>query len=560
MILGTRIPHIETSDNPERIFAPDLSDLIPPDRLADAEKAASRVATAVRNGEIIAIETDHDVDGVTSHAIIRVALELVLGVPKENILSFVGHRMNEGYGLSEALKQRILTHSPRPSLVITADNGSTDEPRIADLKRLGIDVIVTDHHQIPETGIPESAYAVINPTRQDCAYPDKTIAGCHVAWLLMCMTVKHFGHASKVLVPVLDYVALGTVADCVSLAGVQNRILVRAGLARINAMKKPCWRVMAEALGKKELTEQDLAFFIGPHLNAHGRLNDAMAGVRFLLSRTDDEAKHYFGILAEANRERKQIQTNLTQTAIHLARETLSQTPKTGGLALYLPEGHAGVHGIVASRIVEQFGLPTVCLSPSFSNPEHVTGSARQIEGFDVHEALKHIHERHPDLLIKFGGHKGAGGLTIHKDSVRQFVTAWNDAAQDQINAKSLQIGPRVYYDCKWDTPSLLAYKAIRKMIYPFGRGFEEPVFRGTFEVVSCRHVGAEKNHLAMILKPVSSDENELPQHFNAIWFNADSGQTKTIEEGERKSFLYQVSENHFNGKVLLQLIIKWAF
>ncbi|MEC9483526.1 MAG: DHH family phosphoesterase, partial [Halomonas sp.] len=207
------------------LVTPGLRHLAHPEKLKDARRAAERIARAVTEGEHIGILTDYDVDGITSHVVILRTLNELFGVPVQKLHSLIGHRINDGYGISLPLVERTLALKPRPSLVITADCGSSDEPRIARLREAGIEVIVTDHHALPLEGPPASAYATVNPTRSDCAFPDRTIAGCMVAWLVMSLTravLIEFGALSPStpkLSPWLSYVALGTVADCVSLGG-----------------------------------------------------------------------------------------------------------------------------------------------------------------------------------------------------------------------------------------------------------------------------------------------------------------------------------------------------
>ncbi|OBX34623.1 single-stranded-DNA-specific exonuclease RecJ [Halomonas elongata] len=238
------------------LVAPSLRYLAHPERLQDGRRAAERIARAVTEGEHIGILTDYDVDGITSHVVIRRTLNELFGIPENRLHSLIGHRIHDGYGISLPLVERTLSLSPRPSLVITADCGSSDEPRIARLREAGIDVVVSDHHALPTEGPPASAFATVNPTRDDCTYPDPTIAGCMVAWLVMSLTrsvLIEWGvlePATPKLSPWLSYVALGTVADCVSLGGsAANRAVVAHGLTLINRMEAACWRTMAQRLG-----------------------------------------------------------------------------------------------------------------------------------------------------------------------------------------------------------------------------------------------------------------------------------------------------------------------
>ena len=235
-LLASRLPGYQGELTP--LVAPSLRYLAHPEKLADGRRAAERIAQAVTEGESIGILTDYDVDGITSHVVIRRTLVELFGVPEARLHSLIGHRIHDGYGISLPLVERTLSLTPRPTLVITADCGSSDEPRIARLKEAGIDVVVSDHHALAIEGPPASAYACVNPTRSDCAYPDKTIAGCMVAWLVMSLArsvLIEWGalpDATPKLSPWLSYVALGTVADVVPLDH-NNRIFVEQGLRRI---------------------------------------------------------------------------------------------------------------------------------------------------------------------------------------------------------------------------------------------------------------------------------------------------------------------------------------
>ncbi len=268
-------------------------------------------------GEHIGILTDYDVDGITSHVVIRRTLNELFGIPENRLHSLIGHRIHDGYGISLPLVERTLSLSPRPSLVITADCGSSDEPRIARLSEAGIDVVVSDHHALPTEGPPASAFATVNPTRDDCTYPDPTIAGCMVAWLVMSLTrsvLIEWGvlePATPKLSPWLSYVALGTVADCVSLGGsVANRAVVAHGLTLINRMEAACWRTMAQRLGADSVPfdAETLAFQMGPRINARSRLDDPYAALHFMLAVDDATAAGHLETLDQDNQSRKSIE------------------------------------------------------------------------------------------------------------------------------------------------------------------------------------------------------------------------------------------------------------
>lgn len=534
--------------------SPALSDLDPPDGLPDIEKAANRLAMAVITGEVIGLSTDVDVDGVTSHAVLWSALVNHFGHPAAKVRSYAGHRLQEGYGLSAPLAQRILADTPRPDLVVTADNGSSDEPRIRLLKEAGIDVIVSDHHELPVEGPPPSAYAVVSPMRADSAYPDPLIAGCMVAWLLCAATravlieAGHLPPDARSLADLLPFVSLGTVADCVSLARSRNnRAVVRYGLKHINAGTRPCWRAIRPLLGDagKPLTAESLAFGIGPRINARGRLSEPLAGVKFLLSTTYEEAAEWAAVLERENEERKEIERTLKEAAVTVADDLVAQGRRS--LVVWLPDGHSGVHGIVASRVVERHGRPTVLLSPKFGSDELVSGSARSIDGFHMRDALQHVADEYPDLFVAFGGHAGAAGMTLHRADIGRFAEAFEEAAAAQLGARAL--GPVLWTDgaLRPEEISLDLVDALAALD-PYGRECDAPVFEGEFEVLSVRPIG-NGTHLKLLLRA-----GDRP--CRAVWFQAveDASQPIPLVPGQRFSAAFSISDNVFQGSRDLQL------
>lgn len=464
------------------MLGPKLSWLDHPSSMQDMAKASKRLADAIINKEVIGLETDHDCDGQTSHAVLHYVLIKHFKHPENLIRSYIGHRLTEGYGLSEKVAKRILQDNPRPSLIITADNGSADELRIAQLAAEKIDVIVTDHHQLPLSGPPASAFACLNPTRDDCAYADPYIAGCMVAWLLMAATRTELitrgylpAEAPK-LTDVLDFVAVGTVADCVSMARSQNnRAVVTYGLKLINAGVKPCWRALKPLIKSPAFTAEDLGFKVGPLLNSDGRLASAFGSVSFLLAQDDLEAQEWVAYLQEQNQNRKKIQDNVTKQGMKLAAEQ-TQSGKYS-LCIYLLDGHAGVHGVSASRIKESFGRPTVFLAPKHGEDNLITGSIRGINNFHVGNAIQWIIQNNPGLLLAGGGHAGAGGVTLEKNNCTQFAEQFEFAAQHQLT--SADLGPVIWTDGLLQ-PEWLQAETLQllEQLEPFGREFEAPVFQ----------------------------------------------------------------------------------
>ncbi|NWO56540.1 single-stranded-DNA-specific exonuclease RecJ [Chromohalobacter israelensis] len=537
---------------------PSLRYLTHPERLQDARRAAERIAQAVAEGEHIGILTDYDVDGITSHVVILRTLNELFGVPLHKLHSLIGHRIFDGYGISLPLVERTLALSPRPSLVITADCGSSDEPRIARLREAGLDVVVTDHHALPAAGPPASAYATVNPTRTDCDYPDPTIAGCMVAWLTMSLTrsvLIEQGVASPStpkLSPWLSYVALGTVADCVSLGGSPaNRAVVSHGLTLINRMEAACWRVMAERLGTDSVPfdAETLAFQMGPRINARSRLDDPYAALHFMLAADDATARRHLEVLDTDNQSRKAIESDMVERARSLALEALAEG--ASAIVVFLEDGHAGVQGIVASRLVQAFGRPTLVLTPAAA-AGMLTGSGRSIEGLHLRDALQRAHELAPEALPRFGGHRGAAGVGVPRERLAAFRDAFLTAVEEQLGGRDLF--PYVLTDGALE-PAQLSLASVDELarLAPYGREFDAPLFEGEFRIEQLRAVGADGNHLMLELSmgPVSH---------RAIWFRAlTPGEVPAFGPGDRLHCAYKLARNRWKGRESLQLMIEHA-
>lgn len=538
-----------------QMLAPKLSCLEHPLTMRDMHKASCRVADAIINKQIIGIETDHDCDGQTSHAVLFYNLVHKFKHPESLLRSYIGHRLTEGYGLSAKVAERILQDNPQPNLIITADNGSADEPRIAQLVAAGIEVIVTDHHQLPIAGPPKSAFACLNPTREDCEYTDPYIAGCMVAWLLMAATRlelikrKYLPADTEKLTDSLDFVAVGTVADCVSMARSQNnRAIVTYGLKLINAGIKPCWQAI-KPLVNGQITAEDLGFKVGPLLNSDGRLASAFGSVSFLLAPDLAAAQQWTTYLQEQNQLRKDIQNAVTKQGMLLAAE--QALAGRYGLCIFLADGHAGVHGISASRIKDSFGRPTVFLAPKQGEENLFTGSIRGIAGFDVGAAIQWLIKHNPDLLIAGGGHAGAGGVTLMKNNYPVFYEQFELAVRQQLVATDL--GPVIWTDgvlpMQWLNLGILETIA---QLEPFGREFEAPVFQLDAVLENIRAIG-DGTHARVELTVGA-------QRLNGVWFGfrQHSQAPMPVAAGDRVSCAFMLKGNDFGGIKRCEIQVVW--
>ncbi|WP_339118154.1 DHH family phosphoesterase [Halomonas sp. BMC6] len=555
-LLASRLPGYTGELAP--LVSPSLRYLVHPEKLADGRRAAERIAQAVAEGESIGILTDYDVDGITSHVVIRRTLVELFGVPEHKLHSLIGHRIHDGYGISLPLVERTLSLKPLPTLVITADCGSSDEPRIARLKAAGIDVVVSDHHALPLEGPPPSAYACVNPTRSDCHYPDKTIAGCMVAWLLMSLArgvLVEWGvlpEATPKLSPWLSYVALGTVADCVSLGGSPaNRAVVSHGLTLINRMDAACWRAMAARLGADSVpfNAETLAFQMGPRINARSRLDDPYAALHFMLAESDGVANRQLEVLDQDNQSRKAIEADMAEEARALAAPALEANEPA--VVVLLEDGHPGVQGIVASRLVQAYGRPAVVLTRAAA-PNMLTGSGRSIEGLHLRDALQRTFELAPESLPRFGGHSGAAGVGVPREQLYTFKTAFLQAVSEQLGDTPLY--PRLWTDGELSTAQLsLATLEEIETLGPYGREFDPPLFEGRFIVEALRPVGAEGSHLMMELSMGAVTRK-------AIWFRAlTPGELPSFSVGDTLHCAYKLNRNRWRGRESLQLMVEHA-
>lgn len=558
-ILAGRLDELQGSLS--SLVEPSLKHLVAPQLLKDSDLACQRLLTAIQGQERIGILTDYDVDGITSHVVIYRAFTEYFGVPAGRLSSLIGHRMKDGYGVSDALVNRILDQKPWPDVIITADCGSSDEPRIARLKAAGIDVLVTDHHALPKEGPPPSALAVVNPTRQDCGYPDPTLAGCAVAWLLMSELRNQLLQAGMLspetpkLSDLLPFVALGTVADCVSLGGsAANRAFVTSGLKLMNASTAPCWQAFRRLQGErfKSFTASTLGFQLGPRINARSRMADPYAALHYLLADNLAAASRQLELLDSDNQDRRFVESEMTRAALVSAQLQVDKDFQS--LVAYVEEGHSGVQGIVASRLVEKYGRPAVVATPG-REAGQLSASARSVPGVHIRNALQRVDDLHPGLLVRFGGHQGAAGLTLWADKMPSFQKAFEQAVLLQLEGRRLE--PGIYTDGELPSELLnLETQQLLDNLEPFGREFEAPLFEGSFRVEGLRVIGADQTHLLLEVAPL-----DISVLYKAIWFRAlpEQGAPLPVEVGQQVRLAYKLEANHFRNQTSLQLHVSQA-
>jgi single-stranded-DNA-specific exonuclease len=440
-------------------------------------KAVERLARACKDGETVLIHGDYDVDGICSTTIMTRALREFGANP----VPFIPRRIEDGYDLSQAGVRAALEH--HATVVVTCDCGTSAREPVAELCQAGIDVIVTDHH-LPGEALPD-CLAVLNPRQHGCEYPDKDLAAVGVAFKLALALAKHLGRNDAFIWGMLDLVALATVADVAPLRG-ENRILVRYGLRMLGSTRNIGLRSMIRAAGMqgKLLTAGRVGFILAPRLNAAGRVGHAMRGVQLLMSDNEHEANTIARELEELNARRQE----LDHETLDQAREMLEglDPAKTYGIVLASENWHPGVIGIVASRIVEEYGRPTVLIA---LEGEYGKGSGRAIHALDLHGALAKC----SDLLIRFGGHRAAAGITIARERVEEFAIRFNEVARASLTPEDLIPEVRIDLEVAIDGANEDLERLLRHF-EPFGMGNPAPVLvaRGVHLVAPPKLIGRD--------------------------------------------------------------------
>jgi single-stranded-DNA-specific exonuclease len=538
------------------LVSPKLSAIADPGAIPSMDRAVERIVRAILQHERIALACDHDMDGTASAAVLWSALVDFFGVEPDRITVVTSHRLTEGYGISEPVVSRI--ESFGATLVISADKGSSDEPRIATLAASGIDVVVTDHHVIPQAGPPQSAYAVVNPSRLDAEY-DRHVCGAGVAFLVMAKVrsaLLERGASTQILplTSLLDFVAVATIADCVSLspgASLINRAFIRRGLDQVRSQSRPCWEVFAQEQ-QGDIDAETIAFRMAPAIAAAGRLDWAESGFRFLISKSETEAALYWSELKRENSERQTIERRLRHEAFPRAAQITSPA-----IVLFFEDGHSGVHGITASRVVEAFGKPCAIFAPKGHGARSTasavieglaSGSFRSIPTVDVQRALQHVANAHPGLLLSHGGHQAAAGATIQVSDLPQFEQAFYEAVAHQT-AGAPESQPTIYTDGELDAISH-TWDAMEAFdtIGPFGRGFDPPIYSGIF-CVDTYHAMTEGQHARLRLR-----REDLV--ISAVWFNIESALERLPFIGDRLNIAYRLARRSYQGMASLQATI----
>ncbi|MBT0002808.1 single-stranded-DNA-specific exonuclease RecJ [Vibrio alginolyticus] len=524
-------------------------------KLGGIEQAVDLLFQAIKEQKRIIVVGDFDADGATSSALSVLALRM-LG--SHNVDYLVPNRFEDGYGLSPEVVDQALELGAE--MIMTVDNGVSSIEGVRYAKENGITVLVTDHH-LPGQVLPD-VDAMVNPNLESCSFPSKALAGVGVAFYLMMALCVHMrkhnwfaeqGMQEPKLMELIDLVALGTVADVVPLDE-NNRILVHQGLQRIRAGKaRPGIQALIEVAKRdaRRLVASDFGFALGPRINAAGRLDDMSFGVELLMCNNIHAARRMASELDGLNQTRKEIEEGMKQEAMAFCERLQfgegNELPY--GLALFQCDWHQGVIGILASRIKEKFHRPVIAFADGGEGT--IKGSCRSIPGLHMRDALDFIDTQNPGLIIKFGGHAMAAGLTIKEQDFERFSRLFDEVVKKELDEAALKGVIMSDGELKPEEFSMHVAEQLRSG-GPFGQAFPEPIFDGEFKVLHQKLVG--EKHLKLMLEPLYKG-HPTNVMIDGIAFNVDlrrwpDASVKTVR------LAYKLDVNEFRGNQSLQLMI----
>lgn len=520
-------------------LCPSLTSVLHWSGLLGIREAATRIAEAISSRQRIAIVGDYDADGATATGVLMRGLR-AFGADCHSV---VPSRFSEGYGLSPPVVAHVAKLQAK--LIVTVDNGISAYSGIVAAKSVGIDVVVTDHH-LPGTIVPECC-AIVNPNQADCSFGSKNLAGCGVAFYLLgalrslLISINIEKAAAYDLRSLLPLVAIGTVADMVQLDA-NNRALVNAGLKRIRSGQvSPGIDALIQVAGvnREVLTASDIGFKIGPRINAAGRMADMSVGIDCLT--TDDPMNgQYLALqLDETNLHRRTTQG----VDLDAALRECGDVEQHASVCVLSKTFHEGVVGVVAGRLREKFGKPTVVFKELDNGT--IKGSGRSVPGFHLRDAIERISTARPGMFIAFGGHAAAAGMTLSPGSFHDFRTLFEIDVLAAVERDPELLTESISHDGSLPVADATLESADAIAVMPWGQGYAEPIFLDTFTVVSSRVL--KDVHLGLAL-------TRGGQQFRAIWFNADMADA--YEAGDTIELLYRLNKNSWNGVDNLQLMV----
>lgn len=524
---------ITTYDQAKTFFRPTLDDLHNPYLMKDMDKAVSRIEKAIENEENILVFGDYDVVGTTSVSLVSSYLKSYY----PNVATYIPDRYDEGYGIS--YKGIDYADDNGISLIIALDCGIKSIDHVAYANEKNIDFIICDHHR-PGNELP-NAVAVLDPKREDCAYPYDELCGCGVGFKLIQALAENRNQSILDLIPYLDLVATAIAADIVPITG-ENRVLAKFGLEVINSNPRPGIKALVQNVKKKVLTITDVVFIIAPRINAAGRIKHGNEAVALLTEFDLEQAEIFASEIEQHNAERKDLDKQITIEA--LAQIENNNEKENFTTVVYQENWHKGVIGIVASRLTETYYRPTIVFTKS---GDKLAASARSVKGFDIYNALEFCSEH----LEQFGGHMYAAGMTLKEENYLKFKESFENAVQKTIAAELLI--PEISVDLEINfcdiTPKLIR---LLKQFEPFGPQNMTPVFmtKNLKDTGYAKPIGQNDEHLKLFVKQNNSEG------IGAIGFGLG---TKLDNVKNQKSFdaAYCIDENEFNNDVTIQLRIK---
>lgn len=536
-----------------------LGNLLPPWSMKDIDLATNKIVEHIHKGSHILIVGDYDCDGATSTTI---AIEGLYLCGARSVSFVVPDRVMHGYGISVPLVEDIkaLKVVDRiPDLIITVDNGISAFDGAEAVHELlpNSELLITDHHLADAKGLLPKACAIVNPNRIDCDFPSKNIAGCGVIfYVIMALRNKMesnkdflaLGISKPDLRPLLDVLALGTVADVVTL-DYNNRIIISSGISRINkGLVRPGIRALLEVGGRKlgEIVASDMGFAVGPRINAAGRMSDMSIGINCLLAKTYDEAIEIARSLDYLNKQRREVE----QTMVAEANINPEFDDSKFGVTILGEDWHEGVVGIVSARIKEKLNRPVIC----FTNTEPhngkaaVKGSARSVKGIHLKHILVEIHSINPNIMIKFGGHAMAAGLSIYADKYQEFARLFDERVKEHITQDILDGLTEVDIEDMPESFINIDKARLLEASGPWGQHFEEPLFAAEFDIVSDKPL--QDKHLRLELQ-------KGKVKVTGIWFNCIDENYVNDPYVGRVKVIFSLAVNRFNGRENVQIMVK---
>ncbi len=524
---------IETYEAARNFFRPNLADLHDPFLMKDMDKAVARIELAIVNDENILIYGDYDVDGTTSVALLSSYLKSYY----PNVATYIPDRYDEGYGIS--FKGIDFAEDNGFSLIIALDCGIKAIEKVTYASKKNIDFIICDHHR-PGPELPE-AIAVLDPKREDCAYPFKELCGCGVGFKLIQALGIEKGETIDDLILYLDLVATAIGADIVPITG-ENRILAYHGLKVINSNPRTGFKAIIKQIKKQTLTITDVVFIIAPRINAAGRMKHGNHAVTLLIETNMEDAIVWASEIEQYNTDRREADKRITQEALLQISEKKEEDRMT--TVVYHENWHKGVIGIVASRLTETYYRPTLVFTKS---GEKLAASARSVKGFDVYNALEGCAE----YIEQFGGHKYAAGLTLLEKDYENFKAEFEKVVQDTIDPKLLNPEINIAAEINFTDITPKFYR-ILKQFAPFGPGNMTPVFmtQNLIDTGKGKRVGEDKSHLRVVVQQGNSAQ------ITGIGFGM--GDKHDIACGGKPfKAAYVIDENEWQGTIKLQLRLK---